>query len=98
MQAIIFALLVFVFLPYSLWKNSSDLDNIKKHGKKLPADIIEVSGINDVNVRYKYHFKGKRFEKVIDYSAEPKRRVGDIFYVVIDTLDPDNNMPLLWDE
>lgn len=88
--------LLFIFLPLALWTDFNTEKKVKSHGLKIPAGVIEVFGINNSSLRYRYEYKGIKYEKVIDNVGVPKKRTGDDFYVLCDTISPENVIPYLY--
>ncbi|MEI6508317.1 MAG: hypothetical protein WCO54_07520 [Bacteroidota bacterium] len=82
--------IVFIVMPYALWKGYSDEKNIEIRGKYGIGRVIEVSGFTKDQTRIEYYINEKKFIVVRDAPSLFRRNVGDSVSLIYDSIDFEN--------
>ncbi len=87
-----------ILLPISIWVNFKNEKHLEERKNKVEALVEDVYGVSGLTVRYSYVVKGKKYVKVVDFPSESVPNRKDFIYVYYDSLDPDNSMPMVFED
>lgn len=93
---IISSILIFIILPYSIWKARTDFENIEKRLKITTGKVIEITRSKRINVRVMYIIDGHKYEKVRTPPSIQDMRIGDDVHIRYDSLDYEN-VQVIWE-
>lgn len=87
-----------ILMPLSIWVNFKNDKNLEERKNKVKALVEDVYGVSGLTVRYSYVVKGKKYLKVVDFPSEfiPVRK--DFIFVYYDSLNPENSMPMVFED
>lgn len=93
---IISSILVFIILPYSIWKARIDYENIEKRLKITTGNVIEIIPAKRNCVRVMYIIDGHKYEAVRTPPSIEDMRIGDVVNIRYDSLDYEN-VQVIWE-
>ncbi len=91
------AIIVFVFIPITLWINHKDSENLKNREKEVYGLITNIKGLKGNDVVFEYHINNQKIKKTKSAPSNHTLKIGNKLLLLYDTLDYENSI-VIWDK
>lgn len=85
----ILILLIFVIVPFVIWKYQINIKNLKKRGVYSEGTVVKIDGFMGRQITYEYVVNGQKFESWIKIKSN-HYKIGDRVKIIYDSLDVEN--------